>query len=46
MDVRGDASLGFDGGEVLDVVADEPAQVLHEPVEQRRSAARPGRPAV
>jgi hypothetical protein len=36
MDVRSEPFLGFDGGEVLDVVAQEPAQVLDEPVEQRR----------
>jgi hypothetical protein len=30
-----EAALGFDGCEVLDVVAEEPAQVLDEPVEQR-----------
>jgi hypothetical protein len=34
VDVGGEAPLGFDGGEVLDVVAEEAAQVLHEPVEQ------------
>jgi hypothetical protein len=33
VDVRGEPSLRFDGGEVLDVVADESAQVLDEPVE-------------
>src|SRR5262249_7026638 len=35
VDVRGQAALGFDGGEVLDVVAEVAAQVLDEPVEQR-----------
>jgi hypothetical protein len=34
VDVRGEAPLGFDGGEVLDVVPGEAAQVLNEPVEQ------------
>jgi hypothetical protein len=33
--VRGEAALGFDGGEVLGVVAEVAAQVLGEPVEQR-----------
>jgi len=32
--VRGEPALGFDRGEVLDVPADEAAQVLHEPVDQ------------
>jgi len=32
--------LRFDGGEVLDVVAEEAAQVLDEPVEQRREVQR------
>jgi hypothetical protein len=32
--VRGEAFLGFDGGEVLEVVAEVAAQVLDEPVEQ------------
>jgi hypothetical protein len=32
--VRGQAALGFDGGEVLGVVAEVAAQVLDEPVEQ------------
>ena len=32
VDVRGEALLRLDGGEVLHVVAEEPAQVLNEPV--------------
>ena len=32
--------LRLDGREVLDVVADEAAQVLHEPVEQRGEVQR------
>src|ERR1035438_4441514 len=40
MDVRGKAALWFDGREVLDVVAEEAAQVLDEPVEQRREVQR------
>ena len=40
MDVGGEAALGFDGGEVLHVVADVAAQVLDEPVEQRREVQR------
>src|ERR1039458_4768184 len=40
MDVRGQPSLWFDGGEVLNVVAEEPAQVLDEPVEQRSEVQR------
>ena len=35
VDVRGEPPLGFDGGEVLQVVAEVAAQVLDEPVEQR-----------
>jgi len=35
VDVRGEAALGFDGGEVLQVVAEVATQVLDEPVEQR-----------
>jgi hypothetical protein len=35
VDVRGEPFLGFDGGEVLQVVAEAAAQVLDEPVEQR-----------
>jgi hypothetical protein len=33
VDVRGEAALGFDGGEVLQVIAGVAAQVLDEPVE-------------
>ena len=45
--MRGKALLGFDGGEVLDVVAEEAAQVLDEPVEQRGEVPRiPGGPLV
>ena len=40
VDVRGQPPLWFDGGEVLHVVAEEPAQVLDEPVEQRREVQR------
>jgi hypothetical protein len=36
MHVRGQAALGFDGGEVLHLIAEDAAQVLGEPVEQRR----------
>src|ERR1017187_6092498 len=44
VDVRGEPALRFDGGEVLEVVAGEPAQVLDEPVEQCREVQRvPGR---
>jgi hypothetical protein len=38
--VRGEPSLGFDCGEVLDVVAEVAAQVLDEPVEQRGEVDR------
>jgi hypothetical protein len=34
--VRGEPLLGFDGGEVLQVIAEVAAQVLDEPVKQRR----------
>ncbi len=45
--VRGEAFLGFDGGEVLHVVTEVAAQVLNEPVEQRREGQRiPGRPVI
>ena len=45
--VRGEPPLRFDGGEVLDVVADEAAQVLDEPVEQRGEGQRvPGGVAI
>jgi hypothetical protein len=40
MGVRGQAALGFDGGEVLHVVAEETAQVLDEPVQQRGEVDR------
>jgi hypothetical protein len=40
MDVRGQAALGLDGGEVLKVVAEEAAQVLDQPVEQRGEVDR------
>ena len=38
--MRGEPALGFDGGEVLHVVAEVAAQVLDEPVEQRREGQR------
>src|SRR5215471_11143494 len=38
VDVRGEAALRLDGGEVLDVVSGEAAKVLDEPVEQRGEA--------
>ena len=38
--VRGEALLRFDRGEVLEVVAEEPAQVLDQPVEQRGEVQR------
>ena len=40
VDVRGEPSLRFDGGEVLQVVAAVAAQVLDEPVEQRGEVQR------
>jgi hypothetical protein len=45
VDVRGEPALWFDGGEVLNVVAEVAAQVLDEPVEQRGkvSASRAAR---
>ena len=44
MQVRGQAALRFDGGEVLHVEPDRPAQVLPEPVHQLREVDRvPGR---
>ena len=47
VDVRGEAPLGFDGGEVLHVVAEVAAQVLDEPVEQRGEGQRvPGGPVI
>ena len=45
--MRGQAALRLDGGEVLDVVAEEAAQVLDEPVQQRGEVDRvPGGPGV
>ena len=42
-----EAPLGFDGGEVLHVVAEVAAQVLDEPVEQRGEGQRvPGGPVI
>ena len=38
--MKREPSLRFDGGEVLDVVAEEPAQVLDKPVEQRGEVQR------
>ncbi|HEX2563214.1 MAG TPA: hypothetical protein VHK25_04825, partial [Acidimicrobiales bacterium] len=38
--VRCAAALGFDGGEVLDLVAGATAQVLPEPVDQLREMQR------
>jgi hypothetical protein len=43
VDVRGEPPLGFDGGEVLQVIADIAAQVLDEPVEQRGEMQRVAR---
>jgi len=45
VDVRGEAPLGFDGGEVLQVIADVAAQVLDEPVNSaaKCSASRAAR---
>jgi len=40
MHVRGQPPLGFDGGEVLHVIAQDAAQVLGEPVEQRGEVQR------
>ena len=40
VDVRGDAPLWFDGGEILQVIAGVAAQVLDEPVEQRGEVQR------
>jgi hypothetical protein len=40
MDVRRQPPLRLDRGEVLNVVADVPAQVLDEPVEQRGEVER------
>ena len=47
VDVRGEPPLRFDGGEVLEVVAEVAAQVLDEPVEQRgEGQGVPGRPVI
>ena len=47
VDMRREPPLRLDSGEVLQVVAEEAAQVLDEPVEQRREVQRvPGRPLV
>jgi hypothetical protein len=47
VDVRGEPPLGFDGGEILQVVAKVAAQVLDEPVKQRREGQRvPGRTVI
>ena len=47
VDVRGEPPLGFDSGEVLQVVAEVAAQVLDEPVEQRGEGQRvPGGPVI
>ena len=43
VDVGGEPPLGFDGGEVLQVVAEVAAQVLDEPVEQRGKGQRVSR---
>ena len=40
VDMGGEAPLGFDGGEVLHVLAEVAAQVLDEPVEQRGEGQR------
>jgi hypothetical protein len=40
MNVRRESALRFDGGEVLKVVADQAAEVLDEPVEQRGEVQR------
>ena len=46
-ELRCQPPLRLDGREVLDVVADEAAQILDEPVEQRRKVQRvAGRPGV
>ena len=47
VDVRGQTSLRFDHGEVLNVIAKEPPEVLDEPIEQRPEVQRvAGRPLV
>jgi hypothetical protein len=43
MDVGGKPPLGFDGGEILHLVADEAAQVLGKSVEQRGAPRHSGR---
>src|SRR5690606_25748574 len=40
VEVGGEPALGFDGGEVLDLVAGAAAQVLPEPVHQLREVQR------
>ena len=40
MNVRGQPPLQLDRREILHVVAEEPAKVLNEPVEQRREVQR------
>jgi hypothetical protein len=40
MHVRGEPLLRFNGGEVLHVIAQDPAQILDEPVEQRGEVQR------
>ncbi len=47
VDVRGEPPLGFDGAEILHLVAEDAAQVLDEPVEQGGEVQRvPGGPLV
>ena len=47
VDMRGEAPLGFDDGEVLHVVAEVAAQVLDKPVEQRgERQSIPPRPVI
>ena len=47
MQVWCESALWFDGGEVLDVVADEAPQVLYEAVDQLGEVQRvPGRPPI
>jgi hypothetical protein len=47
VDLRGQPPLRLDRHEVLDVIAEEPAKVLNEPIEQRREVQRaPGRARV
>src|SRR5579863_6523925 len=40
MDMWSQPPLRFDSGEILDLPADEPAEILHEPVEQRSEMQR------